>query len=150
MTSKNNTEVILGGKVYTLSGYESEEYLQKVAAYINSKLNEMMAEDGYRRLSSEIRANMMYLNIADDYFKAKKTADALENDVAAKDKQISDYKYDLIAADVKYNASVKEIEELKAEIGKLQKNVVRLETELEASKNKFKHPCYMARMLFSI
>ena len=88
MTSKNNTEVILGGKVYTLSGYESEEYLQKVAAYINSKLNEMMAEDGYRRLSSEIRANMMYLNIADDYFKAKKTADALENDVAAKDKQI--------------------------------------------------------------
>ncbi|CDD56850.1 cell division protein ZapA [[Bacteroides] pectinophilus] len=134
MTSKNNTEVILGGKVYTLSGYESEEYLQKVAAYINSKLNEMMAEDGYRRLSSEIRANMMYLNIADDYFKAKKTADALENDVAAKDKQISDYKYDLIAADVKYNASVKEIEELKAEIGKLQKNVVRLETELEASK----------------
>ena len=134
MTSKNNTEVILGGKVYTLSGYESEEYLQKVAAYINSKLNEMMAEDGYRRLSSEIRANMMYLNIADDYFKAKKTAGALENDVAAKDKQISDYKYDLIAADVKYNASVKEIEELKAEIGKLQKNVVRLETELEASK----------------
>ena len=134
MTSKNNTEVILGGKVYTLSGYESEEYLQKVAAYINSKLNEMMAEDGYRRLSSEIRANMMYLNIADDYFKAKKTADALENDVAAKDKQISDYKYDLISADVKYNASVKEIEELKAEIGKLQKNVVRLETELEASK----------------
>lgn len=134
MTSKNNTEVILGGKVYTLSGYESEEYLQKVAAYINSKLNEMMAEDGYRRLSSEIRANMMYLNIADDYFKAKKTADALENDVAAKDKQISDYRYDLIAADVKYNASVKEIEELKAEIGKLQKNVVRLETELEASK----------------
>lgn len=134
MTSKNNTEVILGGKVYTLSGYESEEYLQKVAAYINSKLNEMMAEDGYRRLSSEIRANMMYLNIADDYLKAKKTADALENDVAAKDKQISDYKYDLIAADVKYNASVKEIEELKAEIGKLQKNVVRLETELEASK----------------
>ena len=121
MTSKNNTEVILGGKLYTLSGYESEEYLQKVAAYINSKLNEMMAEDGYRRLSSEIRANMMYLNIADDYFKAKKTADALENDVAAKDKQISDYKYDLIAADVKYNASVKEIEELKAEIGKLQK-----------------------------
>ena len=134
MTSKNNTEVILGGKVYTLSGYESEEYLQKVAAYINSKLNEMMAEDGYRRLSSELWANLLYLNIADDYFKAKKTADALENDVAAKDKQISDYKYDLIAADVKYNASVKEIEELKAEIGKLQKNVVRLETELEASK----------------
>ena len=32
MSSKNNTEVILGGKVFTLSGYESEEYLQKVAS----------------------------------------------------------------------------------------------------------------------
>lgn len=134
MPSKNNTEVILGGKVYTLSGYESEEYLQKVAAYINNKLNEMMADDGYRRLSSEIRANMMYLNIADDYFKAKKNADALENDVAAKDKEIFDIKHDLIASNIKYETSVKEIEELKAEIGKLQKNVVRLETELEASK----------------
>ena len=40
MSSKNNTEVILGGKVFTLSGYESEEYLQKVAAYINNKLAE--------------------------------------------------------------------------------------------------------------
>ena len=30
MSSKNNTEVILGGKVFTLSGYESEEYLQKL------------------------------------------------------------------------------------------------------------------------
>ena len=134
MPSKNNTEVILGGKVYTLSGYESEEYLQKVAAYINNKLNEMMADDGYRRLSSEIRANMMYLNIADDYFKAKKSADALENDVAAKDKEIYDLKHELIASHIKNDASEKEIKELKAEIGKLQKNVVRLETELEASK----------------
>ena len=134
MPSKNNTEVILGGKVYTLSGYESEEYLQKVAAYINNKLNEMMADDGYRRLSSEIRANMMYLNIADDYLKAKKSADALENDVAAKDKEIYDLKHELIASQIKNDASEKEIKELKAEIGKLQKNVVRLETELEASK----------------
>ena len=30
MSSKNNTEVILGGKVFTLSGYESEEYPKKL------------------------------------------------------------------------------------------------------------------------
>ncbi|MDD6796861.1 MAG: cell division protein ZapA [Bacteroides sp.] len=134
MPSKNNTEVILGGKVYTLSGYESEEYLQKVATYINNKLNEMTSDDNFRRLSAEVRANMMYLNIADDYFKAKKNADALENDISAKDKEIYDLKHELIAAQIKNDASVKEIKELKAEIGKLQKNVVRLETELEASK----------------
>lgn len=27
MSSKNTTEVIIGGKVFTLGGYESEEYL---------------------------------------------------------------------------------------------------------------------------
>ena len=29
MAVKTDTEVIIGGKVFTLSGYESEEYLQK-------------------------------------------------------------------------------------------------------------------------
>ena len=32
MSEKSSAEVIIGGKVYTLSGYEGEEYLQKVAA----------------------------------------------------------------------------------------------------------------------
>lgn len=40
MSSKNRAEVLIGGKIYTLSGYESEEYLQKVATYINNKLAE--------------------------------------------------------------------------------------------------------------
>lgn len=40
MAEKTSAEVVIGGKVYTLSGYESEEYLQKVAVYINGKLNE--------------------------------------------------------------------------------------------------------------
>ena len=37
MSEKSSAEVIIGGKVYTLSGYEGEEYLQKVAAYITIK-----------------------------------------------------------------------------------------------------------------
>ena len=71
MSSKNNTEVILGGKVFTLSGYESEEYLQKVASYINNKLAEYSKEDSFRRQNAEVRANLMYLNIADDYLRPK-------------------------------------------------------------------------------
>lgn len=74
MSSKNNTEVILGGKVFTLSGYESEEYLQKVAAYINNKLAEFNKDESYRRQSAEVRANLMYLNIADDYLRRRSWA----------------------------------------------------------------------------
>lgn len=39
MSGKTSAEVIIGGKVYTLSGYEGEEYLQRVATYINNKIN---------------------------------------------------------------------------------------------------------------
>ena len=48
MAVKTDTEVIIGGRVLTLSGYESEEYLQKVASYINNKLTE------YNRVDSRI------------------------------------------------------------------------------------------------
>ena len=132
MSSKNNTEVILGGKVFTLSGYESEEYLQKVASYINNKLAEYSKEDSFRRQNAEVRANLMYLNIADDYFKAKKLGDRLSEDIENKDKEIYDLKHELIAAQIKTDAAEKEITELKKEIAKYQKNIVQLETELNA------------------
>lgn len=134
MSSKNYTEVILGGKVFTLSGYESEEYLQKVASYINNKMAEFNREDTYRRQTAEVRANLMYLNIADDYFKAKKLGDSLQEEVESKDKEIYDLKHELISTQIKADAAAKEIEELKSEISKYQKNIVKLETELNGAK----------------
>lgn len=41
MAAKKDIQVLIGGKIYTLSGYESEEYLQKIALYINNKMEEM-------------------------------------------------------------------------------------------------------------
>ena len=134
MSSKNNTEVILGGKVFTLSGYESEEYLQKVASYINNKLAEYSKEDSFRRQNAEVRANLMYLNIADDYFKAKKLGDNLSLEIENKDKEIYNLKHELIAEQIKAEAADKQIEELKDKISKLQNNIVKLETELEDSR----------------
>ncbi|MGN0319556.1 MAG: cell division protein ZapA [Lachnospira sp.] len=134
MSSKNTTEVILGGKVFKLSGYESEEYLQRVASYINNKLTEFNKDDNYRRMSAEFRTNLMYLNITDDYFKAKKLGDSLSLEIESKDKEIYDLKHELIAAQIKAESSAKEIKELKSEITKYQKNIVKLETELNDSK----------------
>ena len=125
---------MLGGKVIKLGGYESEEYLQKVASYINNKITEFNKDEGYRRMSAEMRTDMMYLNIADDYFKAKKMADGLSSDIENKDKEIYDLKHELIAAQIKAESSAKEIKELKNEINKYQKNIVKLETELNDSK----------------
>ena len=71
MAVKNKAQVIIGGKVITLSGYESEEYLHQVASYMNRKLTELCELPGYNRLPVEVRHNLLSLNITDDYFKAK-------------------------------------------------------------------------------
>lgn len=131
MSSKNNTEVIIGGKVFTLSGYESEEYLQKVAAYINGKLSEFNADDAYRRQSAEYRANLMYLNIADDYFKAKNMVESLQTEIDNKDKQINDLKHELITSQIKIEALNKERTELKGQISTYQKSIAKLEEQLD-------------------
>ena len=136
MSSKNNTEVIIDGKIFTLSGYESEEYLQKVAAYINNKISEFKQDEAYKRQNIDVQKALLDLNIADDYFKAKKQADALENELESKDKQLYEIKHELIAAQIKLEAGEKEQEELKKQISDLQKDIIRLETRICEMKEK--------------
>lgn len=134
MSSKNNTEVILDGKIYTLSGYESEDYLQKVASYINNKINEFKETENYSRLSSDMQKALLELNIADDYFKAKKQADSLENEIELKDKQLYDLKHEIIGLQIKLETAEKEAESYHNEINELQKQIVRLETQIKDKK----------------
>ena len=45
-SSKNFTEVLIGGKVFTLSGYESEEYLQRVYHQAGAIIDEVEKDIG--------------------------------------------------------------------------------------------------------
>ena len=85
MSEKTSAEVLIGGKIYTLSGYESEEYLQRVANYINNKMNEFDEMEQFRRLAADMKSTLIELNIADDYFKAKEQAENLEEAVREKE-----------------------------------------------------------------
>jgi cell division protein ZapA len=131
MSSKNDTEVIINGKIYTLSGYESEEYLQKVATYMNNKITELKAIDGYKRLNVDMQRILLELNIADDYFKAKKQADSIEGELDSKDKQLYDVKHELIAAQIQVESLEKENSGLQKQINELQIKIAKLETEVE-------------------
>ena len=75
--SKIDIPVVINNKVYTLSGYEGEEYLQNVATYINGKIAECKTSEEYRRMNVEYQGILLALNIADDYFKAKSKADEI-------------------------------------------------------------------------
>lgn len=121
MSSKIDTEVIIGGKVFTLSGYESEEYLQKVASYINNKMSEYNKMDGFRRQSLDTQNVLLQLNIADDYFKAKKQLEVLEEDIKAKDKELYDLKHELITSQIKLENTERTVKEMQQELTETQR-----------------------------
>jgi cell division protein ZapA len=112
MSAKTDTEVFIGGKVFTLSGYESEEYLQKVASYINNKMSEYSKLENFTRQTSDVRNILLMLNIADDYFKAKEKISSLEEDLHTKEKELYDLKHELISAQMKLEFSDKQLKEV--------------------------------------
>lgn len=136
MSTKTDTEVIIGGKVFTLSGYESEEYLQKVALYINNKVAEYGKVESFRRQPLDTQNVLLQLNIADDYFKAKQQIALLEEDLQNKEKELYDLKHELIASQIKLENTEKNVKNLQADANENAKKVVRLETELSELKKK--------------
>ena len=129
-SSKNYTEVLIGGKVFTLSGFESEDYLQRISNYLNHKIADCESVEGYNRQTAETRSTLLALNIADDYFKARRQGTVLESDVQQKDKEMYELKHELISTQIRCENLEKDIERLKEENQQLQMQIVKLETEM--------------------
>ena len=131
MSVKTDTEVIIGGKVFTLSGYESEEYLQKVASYSNNKMTEYGKVQSFKRQPLDTQNVLLQLNIADDYFKAKKQIGLLEEEIQGKEKELYNLKHELIASQIKLENTEKNLKSLQSELNESAKKIIRLETELK-------------------
>ena len=136
MAGKTDTEVIIGGKVFTLSGNESEEYLQKVANYINNKIAEYNKVDGFKKQPVDVQNVLMQLNIADDYFKAKKQIELLEEQASEKEKELYDLKHELIAAQIKLENTEKNMKDLQTDLNEDSRKIIQMETELKGYKKK--------------
>lgn len=130
MSTKSATEVIIGGKVFSLCGYEGEEYLQKVASYINNKLNEYSKVDSFRRQSVDTQNILLELNIADDYFKAKKQIDAMEDELKTRDKELYDLKHELVTYQIRLENAEERVRELQQDLEEKSKRILQLETQL--------------------
>ena len=130
MATKHDTEVLIGGKVFTITGYESEEYLQRIAAYINGKMSEYSKIDSYSRQSIDVQNILLQLNIADDYFKTKEKLEDLESASEAKDKELYDVKHDLVTTQIKLKSLEESLQKLREEDNEKDKRIVKLETEL--------------------
>lgn len=64
---KIRTTVKIAGKEYTMTSYDSEEYVRRVARYVDRKMTELSLAT---RLPTNSLAVLTALNIADDMLKA--------------------------------------------------------------------------------
>ncbi len=124
MAVKNTAQVVIGGKIITLGGYESEDYFQKVASYMNNKIAELGELPGYSRQPMETRHMLLSLNITDDYFKAKHQAEVFEQDLQQKDQEMYELKHELISLRMQMEDAKKReqqlLEEKKVQDGRIQ------------------------------
>lgn len=70
---KNRVTVVVGGQEYTLLAVEGDDYVQRVAAYVDEKLKETLQGS---KLAMVDCAVLTAMNIADEKFKEQ---DASEN-----------------------------------------------------------------------
>lgn len=129
MSSKNYIDVIIDGKIYNIGGFESEAYLQKVASYINNMILEFKQNESYRMQKVDMQRILLEINIANDYFKAKKQADLLESDLEKKEKEVYDLKHELIVSDGKAETATKELHEAQEKIKELEKEIIKLQAK---------------------
>ena len=101
MADKTDAQVVIGGRTYTLSGYESEEYLLRIADYLNGKIAELAGDAEYARLTTDMRQLLLNLNIAEDYFRELARNEELQRLVDKKENDLYDIKHDLVAAQMR-------------------------------------------------
>ena len=131
MAVKNTAQVVIGGKIITLGGYESEGYLQTVASYMNNKISELSELPGYNHQPMETKHMLLSLNISDDYFKARKQAEAFEQDLRQKDQEMYDLKHELISLKMQIEEAAKSEREALEQKSLLEGKVRELEEELD-------------------
>ncbi len=134
MDTKNYTQVLIDGKIYTLGGNEDEAYLQKAASYVNEKITTMHAIPGFGKQSADYQQLMLLLNVADDYFKAKENADQMEEQKDRMEKETYSLKHELVSTQMKLDGVLKDLEERQRQLQELSAKLSKTERELRAAK----------------
>ena len=95
MAEEQITKVEIDGREITLTGDEAP-YMEKVAAYVNGKIQELRTSANYNRQTGEDRRLMLLLNIADDYFREKQRREDLEQELLRMEEESDDLRHELV------------------------------------------------------
>lgn len=140
MDSKNYTQVLIDGKIYTLGGSEDEGYLQRAASYVNEKNNTLRKIPGFSKQSVEYQTVMAELNMADDYFKALEHSQDLEHQRDELERETYSLKHELVSTQMKLEVVLRDLEDRQRELEELTREKHRLERKLrEAARTRADH-----------
>ena len=131
MGTKKSTVVVIDKKEYNLSGFEEEDYLQRVAAYINQKITEMNQQDSYKRIPQDMKNLMLNQNLADDYFKAKEQAGTSSEQFSDLEKEIFDLKHQLVDAQMQLDDANTKIAEANAKLELVKQQNEQMQGQVE-------------------
>ena len=134
MAEKTDAQVNIGGKTYTLSGYESEEYILKVAQYLNTKIRALSDDLEYGKMTPDMRQILLNLNIAEDYFREIAKNEELQRVIDKKDNDLYDIKHELVAAQMKLENAQKSAADPEKDTAETKKSAA--DTKKSSSVNK--------------
>ena len=134
MAEKTDAQVTIGGKTYTLSGYESEEYILKVAQYLNTKIRALSDDPEYGKMTPDMRQILLNLNIAEDYFREIAKNEELQRVIDKKDNDLYDIKHELVAAQMKLENAQKSAADPEKDTAETKKSAA--DTKKSSSVNK--------------
>lgn len=125
------TEVLIGGKVFQLSGADPE-HMHKIAAFLNHKISEVKKIPGYKNLDSDYRELLLNLNLADEYFRSAEEAEKYRKSAADKESELYNARRDLVSLKLKLENALKQemVLEQRAEEWKQKYEELRKESEL--------------------
>ena len=93
---KNRVTVTIAGQEYTLVATEDAAYMEKVAAHVDAKIQEVL--EGGARVSTSDAAILAALNMADEYFKGQEASEALRGQIKGYLEEASALKLELSKA----------------------------------------------------
>jgi len=126
MTAKNRVEVRIAGKEYTLVGTESDEYMQRIALYVDKKMAEI--QNLNKKLSTNAVSVLTSINITDELIKAKEMIAKLETELVELKRELEQYCDE-------NERLLEENAQLSKENTSLQMDLVKKEAELNETRN---------------
>lgn len=122
MADKKTIQVIIDGKIYVLSGENSESYLHDVADYLNHKIESIRKEMwNYNKLEESVRSLLLQINICDELFQERKKVEEMQELLDQEKSESYSYKHDLVKTKLKLDGVLQELESTQKKLLTLEK-----------------------------